>query len=533
MPISNAAEIKGWIMINIDVNQKKLFNTKAQLDTSLNGLREYSDVIPWKVLVVDDEEGIHTITDIALEELEYDNRPVKLLHAYTALEAKALLTTQPDIALVLLDVVMESDDAGIALVDVIRNELNNHRVRIVLRTGQPGQAPEKEIIQKYDINDYKEKTELTKLKLFTTVFTALRSYRDISALDQNRQGLEKVISASASILKEKSLKNLAQGALEQLAALLYVDGHIILTEYDSLLAERGSDGLTVLANVHKGSNTRYFEEFKFRLKDQVNRLITSDQNFIEQEQDIYFISRNHSVDTILAVRCNRVITKVEKYLIELFCRNISIALDNIRLNESMTHSQKEIVFSICELAESHSKETGNHVRRVAHYSKLMAEALGLKQPQCEELFIAAPLHDVGKIGIPDSILNKPGKLDEEELKVMKTHTTIGANSLSDSKQPVLRAGAIIALQHHENWDGTGYPNGLSGEQIHIYGRIVALADVFDALASKRCYKDAWSYEEIDAWIESQSGLKFDPDIVCLYMAKRGEFRNIFEQFSDE
>ncbi len=150
----------------------------------------------WKVMIVDDEPEVHRITKITLNKFEFDGKPIDFLHAYSATEAKALLATTPDVALLLLDVVMEADHAGLEVVKFVRDELQNKMVRIVLRTGQPGQAPEDDVVTNYDINDYKDKTELTSQKLRTLLRASLRSYRDIRTLESNRQGLEKVIEAS-------------------------------------------------------------------------------------------------------------------------------------------------------------------------------------------------------------------------------------------------------------------------------------------------------------------------------------------------
>ena len=150
----------------------------------------------WKVLIVDDEPEVHRITKMTLAKFEFDNKPIEFIHAYTGREAKAIVTNETDIALVLLDVVMETDNAGLDVVRYVRNELHNQQIRIVLRTGQPGQAPEDDVVVNYDINDYKDKTELTSQKLRTLIRASLRSYRDICSLEHNRKGLEKVIAAS-------------------------------------------------------------------------------------------------------------------------------------------------------------------------------------------------------------------------------------------------------------------------------------------------------------------------------------------------
>ena len=486
---------------------------------------------PWKVLIVDDEPSIHKITEIALGQFTFSDKGLEFLHAYSGKEAGELLSKQSDIAVVLLDVVMESDDAGLKTVNYIRNELDNHNVRVILRTGQPGQAPEVEVIEQYDINGYTEKTELTAKKLHSVVYTALRSYRDIVALDKHRLGLEKVIDATASILEKSSIKGFAQGALEQLAAILYLEDDVFLMEYDAVMAKQDETDLQVIASVKQGNSSgddsALFNEVKNRASETTGSVIVSDKN------SITFTNVYGDKKLVLCIKGSSEISHVDYSLIELFCKNVSIALENIELYEDVTNTQKDIIYSVCELAESRSKETGNHVRRVALFSRLLAEYYGLSEAQCDELFYASPLHDVGKVAIPDDILNKPGPLDPEEWEIMKTHAEVGYNSLRHMEKPIFQAGAVIAGQHHENWDGSGYPEGLKGEEIHIYGRITAVADVFDALMSKRCYKPAWEQADVNKFVIEQSGSKFEPKLIEIFEKHNDEFVEIYNKYRDE
>jgi response regulator RpfG family c-di-GMP phosphodiesterase len=184
-----------------------------------------------------------------------------------------------------------------------------------------------------------------------------------------------------------------------------------------------------------------------------------------------------------------------------------------------------------EITETRSKETGNHVKRVAEYSMLLALKYELSEQEAEVIRLASPMHDVGKVGIPDAILNKPGPLTEEEFEVIKTHATLGYEMLKHSNKKVLNAAAIIAQQHHEKYDGSGYPNGLKGDNIHIYGRITAVADVFDALCSDRVYKKAWKMDRVLDFLQSEKGLHFDPDIVDLFLSNLDEFLVIKEKYA--
>ncbi|MGA1940256.1 HD domain-containing phosphohydrolase [Arcobacter sp. YIC-310] len=203
------------------------------------------------------------------------------------------------------------------------------------------------------------------------------------------------------------------------------------------------------------------------------------------------------------------------------------------LNNEIESTQKEVVFTMGAIGESRSKETGNHVRRVAEYSKLLALKYGLDKNIAELLKEASPMHDIGKVGIPDAILKKPAKLDKEEWEIMKTHAQLGYDMLKHSQREILKAAAIVAHEHHEKWDGSGYPRGLKGTEIHIYGRITAVADVFDALGSDRCYKKAWKIEDIKKFFIENKGSHFEPKLVDLLFEYFDEFLAIRDRYKDD
>jgi len=202
------------------------------------------------------------------------------------------------------------------------------------------------------------------------------------------------------------------------------------------------------------------------------------------------------------------------------------------LNKEIEETQREVVFTMGAIGETRSKETGNHVKRVAEYSKLLALYVGLPKDEAEMLKQASPMHDIGKVAIPDAILNKPGRFDEKERKVMDTHAKLGFEMLKHSNRPLLKCAATVAYEHHEKWDGTGYPRKLKGEDIHIYGRITALADVFDALGSDRCYKKAWDDERIFNLFKEERGKHFDPKLIDIFFEHLDEFLKIRETFKD-
>lgn len=202
------------------------------------------------------------------------------------------------------------------------------------------------------------------------------------------------------------------------------------------------------------------------------------------------------------------------------------------LMEEIEETQKEVVFTMGAIGETRSKETGNHVKRVAEYSYLLAKLYGMDEEESLRLKEASPMHDIGKVAIPDAVLNKPGRFDEAERKIMDTHAELGFEMLKSSSRALLKTAAIVAYEHHEKWDGSGYPRKLAGEDIHIYGRITALADVFDALGSDRVYKKAWEDEKIFDLFKEERGKHFEPKLIDLFFEHKEKFLKIREKFAD-
>jgi response regulator RpfG family c-di-GMP phosphodiesterase len=415
-----------------------------------------------------------------------------------------------------VDVVMEHEHAGLDLIRTIRDVQKNRMIRLILRTGQPGQAPERSVIRQYDINDYKEKSELSAQKLYSTVLTSLRSYRDLVALEANRAGLRRVIHATGEIFKTRELSRFVQGVLEQLVALLFLDRDAMLINCDGLALARDGGQVLVVAATGKFVDLVGVDALAslptHLLEDVATVLKTKKPLMKDGEYWGYFQARGGK-DNVIYLRSQQPLSEDDSSLIQLFLQNVSIAYENTLLHEEIEGTQRDIVYMLGEAIETRSRETGQHVRRVAEYCYLIAKGIGLADRDAEILKIAAPLHDVGKIGIPDAILHKHGKLDGEEWVVMRTHAEIGQEMLGQSGREILQAAALLAGHHHEKWDGSGYPHGLREQEIHVYGRIGALADVFDALGTRRSYKEPWPLEQILDYLREQRARHFDPDIV--------------------
>jgi len=230
-------------------------------------------------------------------------------------------------------------------------------------------------------------------------------------------------------------------------------------------------------------------------------------------------------------RCTNLL-QLHEHTIALRDRNktleqeISDAIEAIRLRE------QETLKRLAKAGEHRDEETGQHIERMSRYSRLIAQGFGLPAIECETIELAAPMHDIGKIGIPDQILLKPARHTEQERFVMRQHAVVGYEILKGSPSRYLQAGAVIALSHHERFNGTGYPGGLRGEEIPQAGRIVAIADVFDALTSKRPYKEPWPFEKAVEYVAAERGKHFDPDLADVFLANLNEVHRIHETFRD-
>ena len=506
----------------------------AFIDEDL-GVTGEEPVAAWKVIVADDEPNVHDVTKLALVDFRFDGRPLAFIHAHSAAAAFEAAESHPDAAVLLLDVVMESEHAGLELVRRIREELCNSTLRIVLRTGQPGAAPEADVIARYDINDYKEKTELTAGKLATLMYACLRGYRDIMTIERSKRGLERIIDASPRIFRLQSLEEFTAAVLDELAALLSVHGHEPDGGIEALTATGTVGRLAVL------SGTAHFEHLRGRPIEEVlppeaaQRIDACHKAGYSAhfgEEYIGVFKARAGADKILYVRGYQPRSELDRQQLDIFARNIGDSFENIQLKEAIEDAQREIIYRLGGVVETRSKETANHVRRVAKISRLLARAAGMTEREALIFEYASPMHDIGKVGIPDEILNKPGKLTPEEWEIMKTHAYVGYDILKGSDHEILQTAAIIALEHHEQWDGGGYPFNKRGHEISLHGRITAIADVFDALASERCYKAAWPMDRVLKLFREEQGRHFDPHLVDLMFEALDDIVAIRDQFRD-
>ncbi|HJV91860.1 MAG TPA: DUF3369 domain-containing protein, partial [Azonexus sp.] len=292
----------------------------------------------WKLLVVDDDDEVHEATLFALHDIRLCGRRLQLIQAHSAAEAAAIMGREAEIAVLLLDVVMESPDAGLRLIKLIRQDLHRTEVRIVLRTGQPGQAPELEVIRDYDINDYKTKAELTHTRLITTLIAAIRSYEQLQALNDNQRGLEMIVSGAADLMQAATLGAFAKQALAQITALLRLPGDgLLCAEKGGPLAAASSEEVYIVAATgqlaaYSGRRLDQLGEAEIAaiLKDCINR---QRHTFGPHHIALYLRERNH--EAILFVRSNKALTTVDRQLAEVFAANIATCFGNVKLVERL------------------------------------------------------------------------------------------------------------------------------------------------------------------------------------------------------
>lgn len=502
-----------------------------------------------RILVVDDEAVIRELmTDILTEEG---------YHVQTAgngREALKVLESQPDFEVLFTDIMMPEMD-GIELIRHAR-QVSPQIVAIVMTghaTLESARAAVKEGIYDYVVKPF----NLSEIRLAVS-----------NALERSR-----LTSENARLREITDLFNISEkiaSIRDESALLAYI--------LDAALERVGAEAGSVMM-VSEDGETLEVVESRGLSSEQVNRVVHRDRSisgWVAQNVrplmvgepgknvDIDNLSRKFQGGTFISVPLERkssamdprmldnqglpkvmavlnatgkkdgeVFSDTDLKALSIVANHSAAALENVRLIHDIEENQREVVYTLGEIVETRSKETGQHVKRVAEYSRFLALRYGLLPAEAEVLRMASPLHDVGKVGIPDAILNKPGKLTPEEFEIMKLHAQLGYDMLKNSKGVVLRTAAIVAHEHQEKYDGTGYPRGLSGDAIHIYGRITSVADVFDALGTERVYKHAWPLEKILEYFQEQRGMHFDPQLVDIFFTCLDELLQIRDQYPEQ
>lgn len=530
----------------------------------MNGHEGRAEAPPWKVIVVDDEEEVHAVTRLTLRDFSFDGRPLALLHARSAAEAMALFDRYDDVAVALVDVVMETEDAGLRLVRHVRETLGNRFVRLVLRTGQPGAAPEREVITRYDINDYKAKSELSSLRLFTTMMVALRGYRDIMDLEQARLGLAHLLDEATALFQARSVDEFARVAVEKLLLLLEggadaegmywihcgsdgQDGRVLagvgryapcVGEYMPACAPALAsavagplpcqvDGVTVSIRL----SSRYREEHLLYVSLD-SRPTSLHQSLIE----LFHLKAVAALDRLLLQDKSDAAQRLAVRVLARFSKELDAARENTKRLEIAGEMVRavdlveypDILYQLAvhvEAPEWGESGAAQHVCRIGRYAAHLARLIGRDDAYCTTIERAARLHDVGKLYVPPFSASNWYESDSIRRKQASEHTLAGMDLLVDAQGAVMDMAAAIVRHHHEAWSGSGYPDGLAGERIPLAARIVALADFFDI--SSHAWPDidrpAFPDAEIFEMIRMAAGYYFDPHLVRTFIEHRAEF----------
>ena len=365
----------------------------------------------WKIAVIDDEPAVHDGTRYALADYQLHGQGLEILSAYSAVEGRRLMRSHPDVAVVLLDVIMESDTAGLELVEFIRGDLKNDTVRIILRTGQPGQAPERRVIVDYDINDYKAKTELTADKLFTALTAALRGYQQLQRMVETRRGLEIIIDAASTLFDFKSMQRLAEGVLTQIASLLNVDcaGILVLREPLSL-----QESFSVLAG--SGCYSRFTgadgsQSIDHDLRQLVEEAFVRRRHEFSAQRSVLYIQTVSGSEVVVVLEAARHLSETDRTLVEIFCSRLSIAFDNVLLYEQLHRANVGLEERVAE--RTHDLTTAN--RRLAAQWARLRQANSFKSE-----ILGTVAHDLknplgvilGRTEILKEMIGRAGALDD-------------------------------------------------------------------------------------------------------------------------
>lgn len=371
----------------------------------------------------------------------------------------------------------------------------------------------------------------TRDKLFVAVISALRSYNELSHSDGSNIRLEQIIESSVSIYKERKNEAFDRNLLKQLKTILCLNNKRLEESTSGFMAIK-EDGIYVITSCFG----KYYKYKKLFLDDMIEpsvaKKIYEAEKTGNKQYDYHsfavHIKDTYDVEHVLFITLPRAISEWDKNLIDIFCSGIGPTYDLLHKETIRDTSISEILYALGEVAEARTKTIGNHVERVAAYVGFICEKMGMDDVDSGFITHASAVHDIGKLIIPDDILNKPARLTEDEFELVKTHARIGEDLLKNSSEPLLQEAAIIAGTHHEKYDGTGYPKGLKGKEIPLSGRIVAVADVVDALSSDTVYKKAWTMERIQVLLKEESGKHFDPDVVNVILDNYDRFLELRE-----
>lgn len=494
---------------------------------------------PWLVLVIDDEPEVHAITRLALRDCEFLARRLEFLSARNAAEARATLARHPDIALAFIDVVMETEHAGLDLVAFIRQVMGNETMRLILRTGQAGVAPEREVIRDFDVNDYLTKTGISSGRLYTATIVALRTYAHLAALhseqrqfNRYRGRVEALTGTISPLFEAHTLQELAGRLLEWLGSLMWPGdtdaGRLPLHGVVVQPRASGFDLLATLGRFQRDESTPLEPGVHQVLRD----CLAAGRSLVAPGRCVAHFTRSHGRVVLAYLEGVGAVSAAELRLLELFSQTLALASDKLEFEHNLVDAQAEMVGTLSKLLAVHPVKSSNQARRLAHLSRLLARLHGLPEDQCQALFIVAPWHDIGRFANHECLAN-PIALSDADWMSMREHSSHGASMFEPSDKPLLQAAAAVAVQGHEWYDGSGHPQGLRAQDIHLFARIVAVVDTFNTLSHRIGDSPAWDYARVEVELQRGRGSQFDPALVDLLLERIDEAIEILRRFPDE
>ncbi|HSM75284.1 MAG TPA: HD domain-containing phosphohydrolase, partial [Desulfobacterales bacterium] len=360
-------------------------------------------------------------------------------------------------------------------------------------------------------------------------------FRSRRTISRGRLGLLRLADASSQLVAPQPLRKFAREVLRQLHAVLQLNANPLPFQGSGFTATEQDGKFMIWAA------TGSFEGMLGRspqaalqgppLKHLAQAESKRSSFFAGSAYYGYYCTRS-GVCHLLYLDAGRPLDRLDRELVGLLYGSVTQALENLYLEREIRETQEDVLTTLGGVIANRSQETGSHGCRVAQMAALLAHKAGLSRSQVKLLRLSAPMHDIGKVGIPDAILFKPERLSAEELEKIRRHTEIGFDILKNARREVMAAAVICAQQHHERWDGSGYPRRLKGTEIHIFGRIIGLIDVFDALLHSRVYKDAWELDKVRDYIRAERGRQFDPGLVDLLLAEIDAFMEINARFPE-
>lgn len=525
--------------------------TESELEILVEENEENSkekSVLPaWKVLIVDDEPWVHDVSVLAMKSIRFQGRGIEFIHAFSGADAILRMAEHTDIALLLLDVIMETHTAGLEVVRAVREQQNNKLTRIVLRTGHPGMFPERQIVMQYDIDDYREKTSLVYETFFTLVVSSLRIYASLIEIEKNRQCLETFSVADLELSRQSNIYDLAKLSIKKIKELLilseregldppqiFVAFHVTPPVFLQKSLPSAHDMKIIATDwaCHGHLHRSLFELQRPDLLRIADRALKARSHQPERGAHILYCPMNRGELLVFMVGSSRDFSPFTKQMLDLLCQKMALSGENILLSDELYKNQNSLIYVLSSMAEFHSKETSAHLNRVAHCCAHLGALCGLSSSEVNLLRSASPMHDIGKIGVPDAVLHKTTALNADEFMLMQSHVEIGVRLLSHIDTPMFRVARTIAYQHHERWDGLGYPQKLAKEEIDLMARMTTLVDVYDALSSARCYKPSWEKEKVAHYLQYESGRQFDPYLANHFLKNMDDFSDIRELYPD-